>query len=220
MARASLSAFQSRLLELLADVTPRWTSGGAALAGFHLRHRSTRDLDLFWHGAREIHRARDAVLLKLLNAKLKTRTLVSSEGFTRIEVGDGQETVVLDLVAEPVPFVDAPVEMTIGQHSIQVDTPHEILINKLCTLLSRQEIRDLEDVRQLVLAGGDLWRAVAQADKKDGGFSPQTLAWLLRGFPIRLLAEKERSAEAAIAELEEFRDGFVAELVRRCTPRG
>jgi hypothetical protein len=42
---------QQRLLELLADFDPAWTlSGGAALAGVHLQHRTTRDLDLFWHG--------------------------------------------------------------------------------------------------------------------------------------------------------------------------
>lgn len=219
MADASLTTLQVRLLELLADVTPRWTlSGGAALAGFHLRHRSTRDLDLFWHGAREIRRVRDDIALRLLNAGLKANTLVSGAGFSRIEVCDGKETVVLDLVADPVPIVDSPVEMTIGSRRIQVDSAHEILVNKLCTLLSRQEVRDLVDVRQLALAGGDLWRAVAQANQKDGGFSPQVLAWLLRGFPLRPLAEKEGASAAEIEALEGFRDDFVADLLRRCKP--
>lgn len=214
-----MTSLQVRLLELLAEVTPRWTlSGGAALAGFHLRHRSTRDLDLFWHGVREIRRVRDDITLRLLNAGLKANTLVSGEGFARIEVSDGKETVVLDLVADPVPIIDAPVEMTIGGRRILVDSKHEILVNKLCTLLSRQEVRDLVDVRQLTLAGGDLWRAVAQAHQKDGGFSPQVLAWLLRGFPIRPLAEKEGASAAEIEALARFRDDFVADLVRRCKP--
>lgn len=126
----------------------------------------------------------------------------------------------LDLVAEPVPFVDAPQELTIGSVNIQVDSPHEVLVNKLYTLLSRQEIRDLQDVRHLVDAGGDLWRAVAHADRKDSGFSPQMLAWLLRGFPVRALAGAESIPDDEVGELEAFRDQFVSELLRRGNPGG
>ena len=37
--------------------------------------------------------------------------------------------------------------------TIRIDPPEEILVNKLCTLLSRAEIRDLVDVRELDRAG-------------------------------------------------------------------
>jgi hypothetical protein len=44
-----LSSTQVAILEALAGIEPRWTlTGGAALAGFHLGHRTTRDL--FWQG--------------------------------------------------------------------------------------------------------------------------------------------------------------------------
>ena len=46
-----LSDLQSRVLVALAGLEPRWTlTGDGALVGFHLGHRTTRDLDLFWHG--------------------------------------------------------------------------------------------------------------------------------------------------------------------------
>jgi hypothetical protein len=46
---SGLSALQWRALGVLAEVRPRWRlTGGAALAGFYLGHRATRDLDLFW----------------------------------------------------------------------------------------------------------------------------------------------------------------------------
>jgi len=36
-------------------MTPRWTlTGGGALAGVHLGHRETRDLDLFWRNRAEL----------------------------------------------------------------------------------------------------------------------------------------------------------------------
>jgi hypothetical protein len=44
-----LSALQQRVLVALSEIRPTWTlTGGAALAGFHTRHRETRDLDLFF----------------------------------------------------------------------------------------------------------------------------------------------------------------------------
>ena len=44
-----LTPLQRRVLAHLVSVPPRWTlTGGAALAGFHTRDRSTRDLDLFF----------------------------------------------------------------------------------------------------------------------------------------------------------------------------
>jgi hypothetical protein len=61
-----------------------------------------------------------------------------------------------------------------------VDNRHEILASKLATLLERSETRDLADVKALLDAGGDLESALRDAPMKDAGFSPLTLAWVLR----------------------------------------
>lgn len=46
-----LSPLQARILSLVAGFSPPWRlTGGGALVGFHLGHRTTRDLDLFFHG--------------------------------------------------------------------------------------------------------------------------------------------------------------------------
>ena len=47
--------------------------------------------------------------------------------------------------------------LRIGGVSIAVDTKHEILVNKLCALLHRSELRDLMDIAALVAAGGVSW---------------------------------------------------------------
>lgn len=67
-----LTDLQARVLATLAPVEPRWTlSGGAALAGFHLQHRTTRDLDLFWHGvAAFAHDTPHEILVNKLGALL------------------------------------------------------------------------------------------------------------------------------------------------------
>jgi Nucleotidyl transferase AbiEii toxin, Type IV TA system len=60
-----------------------------------------------------------------------------------------------------------------------VDSPEEILANKLCTLLSRSEIRDLVDVHELEKAGFDLENVLLTAQKKDTGLTPAQLEWVL-----------------------------------------
>ena len=87
--------------------------------------------------------------------------LQTAPAFVRISVARGDETVLVDLVAEPVAVVEPPVSVDLGGAMIQVDTAHEILVNKLCALLERSELRDLVDVDALLQAGGDLRAASA-----------------------------------------------------------
>jgi Nucleotidyl transferase AbiEii toxin, Type IV TA system len=214
-----LTRLQARTLELLAGQEPPWTlTGGGALVGFHLRHRRTRDLDFFWHGLERLGDCGAEVVRRLRAAGLAVESLQRSEGFQRLRVADGSEVVILDLVAEPVAAVEPFVEVAHGAVRIRVDTPHEILVNKLCALLGRAELRDLVDVRALLAAGCDLGRAVRDAPRKDGGFSPLTLAWILRGLPISAMAEEEGVAPPEAEDLTRFRDDLVARLTAAARP--
>jgi len=198
----SLDPLQQRILRVLAGLEPPWTlTGGAALAGFHLGHRTTRDLDLFWHGTQELGVWADQAQTRLRDDGLQVARIQTAPAFRRLRVGDGHRVVIVDLVAEAVPFSEAPVELLPG---IQVDTPHDILVNKLCALLSRSESRDLVDVAALLEAGGDLGRAIGDASRKDGGFSPLTLAWVLQSLD-----------STGDSHLESIRDSLVALLLAR-----
>lgn len=157
-------------------------TGGGALAGYHLGHRTTEDLDLFLAEARRFDREPDTVVEALDASGLDVETMQRHPGFVRLMVRGGGQGAIVDLVADPVPLIEQPEEQPPG---VLVDTPHEILVNKLTTLLSHAEIRDLEDVRQLLASGGNLDRALEEAPQKDGGFSPVTLAWVLQEFPLR-----------------------------------
>ena len=187
-----LSPLQKRVLAVLAGLP--WTlSGGGALAGYHLGHRTTRDLDLFFKGTNVLDHIPLEVESRLRRAGLIVDRIQSGEAFCRIQVGDGVEAFPIDLVAEPVAGIEAPTEVDPG---VWVDTPHEILVNKLTALLGRWAHRDLVDVRALLAHGGDLDRALRDAPQKDGGFSPETLAWVLdttphAGLPPDLLAFKD-----------------------------
>lgn len=216
---SDLSPLQVRILEALVGLEPAWTlSGGGALVGFHLHHRTTRDLDLFLHGHRVLDDFAPKVIERLQEHGLEARSLRSARSHYQLQVADGRETILVDLVAEPVPTVEDPVSHELGAGRIQVDTEHEILVNKLCTLVQRSELRDLVDVRGLLAKGGDLARALVDAHRKDGGFSPMTVGWLLRGLEIETIGRAEGRSQDDIAGLVHFRDALLARIADLSRP--
>src|SRR5687768_7453072 len=61
-----LSGLQWRILEILSGLEPQWTlTGGAALAGIHLKHRTTKDLDLFFRKVGQLGALPDEVRSRL-----------------------------------------------------------------------------------------------------------------------------------------------------------
>lgn len=215
-----LTPLQRRLIVIMARIRPQGVlTGGAALAAVFSGDRATRDLDWLWRGEQALGPIPDKVRASLRREGLQVDTLQTSPSFVRLRVGDGVETVVLDLVADPTPGVEVPRVVRWEGVDLQVDTLHEILVNKLCALLGRAEVRDLYDVRALLARGGDLRRAVRDAPKKDGGFSPLVLAWVLRELPVASLALASGWLEDSIRSLESFRDQLVDDLVSLGTPQ-
>jgi len=201
-----LSELQARVLVTLAGIDPPWTlTGGAALAGFHLGHRATRDLDLFWHRRDSIAEVRLEVMARLRAAGFQITQLRTADTFSAMQATEDGESVLIDLVAEPVAWIEPPQSIELSGVTILVDTAYEILVNKLCALLHRSELRDLIDIEALVAEGADLSRALADAPLKDGGFSGLALGWTLSSWSI---ADAARAAglESRALNLERFRD--------------
>ncbi len=204
---SGLSPLQKHVLRTLAGLQPRWVLfGGAALTGFVLHHRSTTDLDLCFRDRRELGEASRAVQERLEAAALRVEVMQTSPSFRRLRVLHGNASVIVDLVAEPIEPTEAPREPWPG---VFVDTPHELLVQKLCALLSRSEVRDLVDVGALLDAGLDLVRAIADAPSKDTGFSPPTLAWVLQSFPL----ERATALGFHMGALTATRDRLVSALL-------
>jgi hypothetical protein len=218
MGESKLTAAQVDVLRALADVVPPWRLVvGGALAGFHTRHRATRDLDLFWSRS-ELGELDEEISRRLEAAGFRAEVLQRAPAFCRLRVARDRDVVVVDLVADPVPTVVDPEEGALGDARILVESPHEILVSKLCALLSRSELRDLEDVRALLDAGGDLARAMADAPRKDAGFSPLTFAWVLEQLPIAAMARALRRGDDEVRGLEAFRGRLVADVLALSKP--
>jgi hypothetical protein len=127
-------------------------------------------------------------------------------------------SVVVDLVADPTPIAEAAQPFAMGNTTILVETPHQLLVNKLCALLSRAELRDLIDVRVLIESGLDLTRALADCPGQDAGFSPLTFAWSARALPIRRVAAAQGWSNTDIDALEQYRDDLVARVLAESQP--
>jgi len=210
-----LTPLQRDLLEAFFRRESRFfLTGGAALAGFHLGHRETHDLDLFTTSP--ALDAGDSALsdsVKELGATVENTQTAPT--FRRRLVRRGDESVVVDLVLDESPQRTAE-KSAIG--SIRVDPPEEILVNKLCALLSRAELRDLVDLRALENAGHSLEEALAFAREKDGGLTPAQLAWVLS--EIELGDAAVIPGGGSVNELRAYLDALEARLARLAFPAG
>ncbi len=188
-------------------------SGGAALVGFYFGHRATLDLDLFTLENEIENGFRLAgEVAKELNASVES--IQTSPDFRRLLIRRDTEAIVVDLVREYV-FQISPEKPTIN--GIRIDSPEEILANKLCALLSRSEIRDLVDVRELEKAGFNLENALSVARQKDTGLTPAQLAWVLN--QIKFGDDLIPPGNVLVIELRNYLDDLISRLNRLAFPQ-
>jgi hypothetical protein len=171
-----------------------------------------------WTCSGNIGDSLEAVLRTLEHAGLEAEVLQTGEAFSRLSVRDKRESVVVDLVADPVPLAESPLPVTLGGVTILVDTAHQILVNKLCALMGRSELRDLEDIKALLESGGDLPRALTNCPQQDAGFSPLTLAWAVRNLPLERLTAALGWLPERTEALVRFREVFVDRVLQEVRP--
>ncbi len=206
-----LSELQAALLrEFFARESRFVLTGGGALVGFHLHHRTSNDLDLFTKPPVDLEDGKLALAAAAAAMGCSVETVKTYPDFHRALVRRGTESVLVDLVVDRVPDVDQPATVAGG---IRVHSLREIAANKVCALLGRGEIRDLIDLRAILARGLDLGAVLADAQRKDVGASAATLAWIVDGIRI---GEKAQLPGVTAGELEFFR----RELVRRLRAQG
>lgn len=198
--RATLKAFFERERGF-------FLTGGAALVGFHLHHRTTSDVDMFSLDDAAFERGPHVMadVAVALDATLEVRQ--NAPGFKRYALTsrDG-EGIVVDLLRERGYQIHPEKPESEG---ICVDPPDEILANKLTTLAGRTEERDIIDVMFLERAGFRVEDALDAALRKDGGCTAATLAWLLS--QVEVPDGVQLPAGVETAELL----AYIEELVRR-----
>jgi hypothetical protein len=149
---------------------------------------------------------------------LEAQTLRTAPTYAELRVTDGADTCIVDLVAEPFGPLAPPDSVQIENVAIAVDSRREILASKLATLLERSEPRDLVDVKALLDAGADLEDGLRDAPQKDAGFSPLTLAWVLRDYDPRPAVKALGWSDVRAEELLRFRQWLIDRLTASAAP--
>lgn len=135
-----LSALQQDLLREFFKIEQRFVlTGGAALVGYHLQHRTSRDLDLSAKPPVELADGRHALdaAARVLGASVQPIKVFPE--FQRVLVRRGDDSVLVDLAIDRAPDVDEVQE----QAGVRLHSLREIAANKVCAILGRAEIRDL-----------------------------------------------------------------------------
>jgi hypothetical protein len=190
-------------------------TGGAALVGYYLHHRDTSDLYLSSSSADAFDRGRYALAGTAGELRAELEVRLDTPDFKRFALSRGEELVVVDLVHDRVPQVHPDKPEVDG---VRVDPIEEIAANKLITVVSRMEERDLVDLYVLERAGYRVENFLAAALAKDGGCTPATLAWLLS--EVRIPADARLPGAITAGELSAWIDELVPRLRRLAAPAG
>jgi len=172
---------QRDIISLLAEIgSDFFLSGGIVLAGWILRHRRTDDLDLFTESDAAIASADRLARYIADKTGCTFEAIQSAPDFRRFLLSRGAESVQIDFIRDRAPQLFAKVV----RDGVRTDSVEEIIVNKLCTLVGRSEIRDLIDLMYLDRAGYPIDTFLELAQKKDAGITPATVAWILSTYRI------------------------------------
>lgn len=205
---SKLTALQRDLLAGFFERERRFfLTGGGALAGFYFGHRQTDDLDFFSAPGPSLDDAARAIEGAAAACGASSESVRTFPEFRRLSISRGKETCIVDLVIDRAVMIE-PTKMVFGD--IRVDTLRDIAANKVCTLIGRSEIKDLVDLERLVAAGIDLETALADAQRKDGGADPASVAWVIDQITIGPNAALPGGVDPA--QVLAFRDDLVKKL--------
>ncbi len=203
-----LDAFQEEVLEaFVARESGFFLTGGAALAGFHIHHRSTGILDLCTVEDRV--RVGEAALLEAASdIGAKIQRLEAPEAFGKFLLRREDDSVVVNITQDLCPQVQ-PEKTIIGE--MRVDRPKEITARILCSLRSHFGLDDLVDLRALEIAGYTVEDHLEAATLRDPVLTPAELVRALSEFEIG--EDETPPGDVSAADLR----SYVAVLILRLT---
>jgi predicted nucleotidyltransferase component of viral defense system len=194
---------------------PFFLTGGTALSAFYLHHRYSQDLDLFTVDTDAFDRVPLYVDDTATKLSASVVSLQTAPQFHRYRVSRKGESVIVDLVREVVPQISKEKRNFDG---IVVDTLDDIVANKICTVISRAEIKDYIDLYFLDRAGYRLEDHIKLAQQKDAGVSQAMLAYLFSEFRLSRIPDYMISP-ASLEDLQEYFQSLSRKLAVDSFPR-
>lgn len=189
-------------------------TGGSALGLFYLQHRRSYDLDLFSREHVDWIELDGVMRLCTREIGADLELLRDTPTFRRYRLARADDAEIIDIVVDVSPQVD-PEKQWIGD--VQVDTLHEILLNKITTLISRCELKDIVDLYFLEKAGFKVEAYFEEAQQKDAGLDPAMISMLLDSVEVTELPDY-MIEPLNIEELRVFVDDLKRRMVLMAYP--
>lgn len=203
-----LYPFQDEALRVISGVeTEFYLTGGTALSRAYLRHRFSDDLDLFVNFDARFGVWAERVIDALWReGDWQTQVALKDQYFVRALLLRDDLTLKLEMVNDVSARVGEPRIDPAHPQLGRIDSPENILANKLTALIGRDEPRDLADVWGLCQKLGlSLRDALGGAQSKSSGIYPADLA--------RRLCQASRTDWEAVVWIEPPDcEKFLAEL--------
>jgi len=172
---SKLYPLQDRVLRSVGSLdTQFYLTGGTASSRGYLHHRFSDDLDFFVNDDSRFRLWSDRIITALYAGFPTLQVLQNEERFTRLSVQDADVTLKIELVN------DVPSHAgSLTRHQILglLDSPENILANKVSAAIDRKEPRDFADIWGFCYKMGlSLTRAITGAQSKAAGIFPADLA--------------------------------------------
>jgi len=207
-----LNELQKNVLKELFDVTDKfYATGGTILSGFYLSHRYSVDLDFFTKDETAFNNAKIIVTKVYDNLQKEFSIISDTFYFKHFDIIDNPNNDILPLHFS-YDVVYQFIEDKNRFDNIIVDTIEEILINKICAVVGRSEIKDLIDLYFLEKENYDIMKYIPYAHEKDGGVEKEVLAYCLNNIKIEF-EDRMMVKKVSKEQLIEFRKNLIKKLL-------
>lgn len=163
---------------------PFYLTGGTALGRFYLNHRFSDDLDFFTNANAQYTNS-----IAELNRKIKDRFEVNmqqslfADDFTRLFITEDDHFLKIELVNDIEYYAGKTTPYKYGF----IDTPLNILSNKLTALVGRDEPKDIFDIIHISTNYSFNWMAVFYHAKQKATINELDVEQRLASFPVEWL---------------------------------
>lgn len=160
---------------------PFYLTGGTALGRFYLNHRYSEDLDFFVN-ADSNYPMYIAELKNKVSSEFSVniQQTIFADDFTRIFITDQSDYLKIEFINDVDYYVGKPEDYEFGY----IDTPVNILANKLTAIVGRDEPKDVFDIIHLSLNYSFNWLDVFNHAKQKAVINELDVEQRLSSFPI------------------------------------
>jgi len=174
------------ILSLKGKLEGFYLTGGTALGRYYLDHRYSEDLDFFVNADAEFSNKLNRIFRKLKEAfPIDEELSLLTDSYARLYIA-GEDRLKIDFVN------DVPEHWSALQNAdgLMIDNPANILANKLCAILNRDEPKDFFDIVSISSEYSFTWRDVYYQAASKQLINETDIAIRLSSFPVNLLSNQ------------------------------